>query len=116
MSAVARQELISSDPSSRVKARMLSQMAEALEDEVAGLFKRVASFEEEEFLLGREIGDRETEINRLALKLASLRGERDGLLEKIESLSQEAAQLREEVCNSEEEIAIDTLDIATRCA
>ena len=46
----------------RVKTRMLEQMAEALEDEAAGLYRRAAAFEEEEFLLNKEIGERQTEI------------------------------------------------------
>lgn len=95
--------------SPRVKIRMLGQMAEALEDEVAGLYRRAAAFEEEEFLLNREIGERQTEINRLTLKLEALRAERDRVIEKIESISHEAAQLREEVCNSEEELAVATI-------
>jgi len=48
-----------------VKMRILEQMAEALEDQVAVLYRRAAAFEEEEFLLTREIEERQTEINRL---------------------------------------------------
>jgi chromosome segregation ATPase len=96
--------------SPRLKIRMLQQMAEALEDEAAGLYQRAASFEEEEFMLNREIEERQTEINRLALKLESMRGERDRLLERIESLRGEAAAMREEVFNCEEEIALAAID------
>ena len=92
--------------SSRLKMRMLHQMAEALEDEAAGLYHRAAAFEDEEFQLTREIEERQTEINRLTLKRESLRGERDRLLERVESLSFEAAVRREEVFNSQTEIAL----------
>jgi hypothetical protein len=70
-------------------------MAEALEDEAAGLYRRAASFEEEEFLLAKEIGERQTEINRLQLKLEGLRAERDRVVGKIEQVSTEAAAVRE---------------------
>ena len=81
--------------SPRVKTRLLEQMAEALEDEAAGLYRRAATFEEEEFLLNKEIGERQTEINRLQLKLEALRGERDRVTDKIEQISIEAAAVRE---------------------
>jgi chromosome segregation ATPase len=87
----------------RVKTRMLEQMAEALEDEAAGLYRRAAGFEEEEFLLNKEIGERQTEINRLLLKLEGMRGERDRVLEKIEQVSSEAAAVRERVFNGNDE-------------
>ena len=96
--------------SPRVRARMLQQMAEALEDEAAGLYRRAAAYEEEDFLLGCEINERQTEINRLLLKLEAMRSDRDGLLEKIEAIRNEAAALREEVFNSEEEIALAVID------
>jgi chromosome segregation ATPase len=111
-------------PSSpRVKIRMLEQMAEALEDEAAGLYRRAATFEEEEFLLNRKIEERQTEINRLLLSLEALRSERDGVLEKIEAITTEAAQMREEVFNLEDEIALRAIshprasddDSATGC-
>jgi hypothetical protein len=51
---------------------MLEQMAEGLEDQVAVLYRRAATFEEEEFLLNREIEERQTEINRLVLKLDTM--------------------------------------------
>lgn len=99
--------------SSRVKMRMLEQMAEALEDEAAGLYRRAAAFEEEEFLLNREIEERQTEINRLLLKLESLRAERDGVLEKIESITSEASQMRDEAFkNEEDEVAFRAIDCA----
>ena len=98
-------EVVTSAPplSSRVKMRMLEQMAEALEDEAAGLYRRAAAFEEDEFLLNREIEERQTEINRLLLKLESLRAERDGVLEKIESITSEASQMRDEAFKTEED-------------
>ena len=102
--------------SPRVKIRMLGQMAEALEDEVAGLYRRAATFEEEEFLLNREIGEHQTEINRLALRMEALRAERDRVIERIESISREAAQMREEVCDSEEELAVATIETSMAAA
>jgi chromosome segregation ATPase len=77
------------------KTRLLEQMAEALEDQAAGLYRRAAAFEEEEFLLNKEIGERQTEINRLQLKLDGLRAERDRVADKIERVSSEAAAVRE---------------------
>jgi chromosome segregation ATPase len=77
--------------------RILEQMAEALEDQVAGLYRRAAAFEEEEFLLNREIEERQTEINRLTFKLEVMRAERERVMERIESISREAAAIREEV-------------------
>src|SRR5215208_6944010 len=94
------QRSLTSSP--RVKGRMLKQMAEALEDEAAGLYRRASAYEEKEFLLNCEINERQTEINRLLLKLEAMRSQRDGLLEKIEAIRDEAADLREEIGNSEE--------------
>jgi hypothetical protein len=84
-------------------------MAEALEDEAAGLYHRAAGFEEEEFLLNREIEDRQTEINRLMLKLDALRSERDGVLEKIESITTEATEMREVVFKIEQAFVFQAL-------
>jgi predicted RNase H-like nuclease (RuvC/YqgF family) len=95
-----------------MKMRMLHQMAEALEDEAGGLYRRAAAYEEEEFLLNHEISERQTEINRLLLKLESMRSERDALLEKIEAIRNEAAAMREAAFVSEEEIALAALDDA----
>ncbi len=108
-------EVVTSAPplSSRVKMRMLEQMAEALEDEAAGLYRRAAAFEEEEFLLNHEIEERQTEINRLLLKLESLRSERDGVLEKIESITSEASQMRGEAFKSDDdEVAFQAIACA----
>jgi hypothetical protein len=91
---------------SRLKMRLLEQMAEALEDEAAGLYHRAAGFEEDEFLLNRQIEERQTEINRLLLKLEAVRSERGGVLEKIETINAEAAQMREQVFNLEDDIAL----------
>jgi hypothetical protein len=96
-----------------VKMRMLEQMAEALEDQVAGLYRRAAAFEEEEFLLNREVEERQTEINRLMLKLEAMRAERDRVMERIESISGEAAAMREEVFNGEEEVALAAIESST---
>lgn len=89
-----------------LKIKMLQQMAEALEDEAAGLFRRAAIFEEEEFLLNREIENRQTEINRLQLKLEAMRGERDRVVGRIRGIQEEVAAMREEITNNEEEFAL----------
>ncbi len=89
-----------------MKLRMLDQMAEALEDQVAALYRRAASFEEEEFLLNRDVEERQTEIHRLVLKLEGMRADRDRVLERIELISGEAAAIREEVFSSEDEAAL----------
>lgn len=95
-----------------MKMRMLEQMAEALEDEAAGLYRRAASFEEDEYLLNREIEERQTEINRLMFKLDSLRSERDGVLEKIGSIATEAGDMREEVYKIEQDFMFSVLSPA----
>jgi hypothetical protein len=94
--------LIAPSSAPRVKTRMLEQMAEALEDEAAGMYRRAAAFEEEEFLLQKEIGERQTEINRLLLKLEGMRAERDRVIEKIDQISSEAAAVRERAFNGDE--------------
>ena len=99
-------------PNMRAKMHMLGQMAEALEDEAAGLYRRAAVYEEEEFLLEREIEERQTEINRLSLKLNALRADRDALLAKIASLTDEATALREEVYCNEEARALAAIERA----
>jgi chromosome segregation ATPase len=81
-------------PSPTVKMRILEQMAEALEDEAAGLCRRAAGHEDEETVLSREIDERQTQINRLQLKLDSIRSERYGLLGKVEDLRREANEMR----------------------
>ena len=99
---------LSSPPA--VKIKMLEQMAEALEDQVGALYRRAAAFEEEEFLLNREVEERQTEINRLRLKLDGMRAERDRLIERIELISTEAATIREEVCSGQDELALAAID------
>ena len=96
--------------SARLSMWMIEQMAEALEDQASGLSRRAAACEEEECLLTNEISDRETEINRLLLKLESVRSERDGVLERIESLKNEATALREQVYIREEEAALAAIE------
>jgi chromosome segregation ATPase len=96
--------------SPQIKMKMLVQMAEALEDEAASFCRRDEGFEEEEFLLTRQIDERLTEINRLQLKLEALRCERQGLLQRIESLRAEAAAMKEEAFNNEDEIALSLID------
>jgi hypothetical protein len=100
-----------SPPSTQMKVR--DQMAEALEDQVAVLYRRAAAFEEEEFLLTREIEERQTEINRLMLKLEVMRSDRDRVLERIESISAEAAAIREEAFGDEDDFAPAALGSAT---
>lgn len=99
----------------RVRMRMLEQMAEALEDQVAALYRRAAAFEEEEFLINREVDERQTEINRLMMKLESMRAERDRTMERTQSLSREAAAMREQVVNAEEEAALAAIEDSEAC-
>jgi chromosome segregation ATPase len=96
--------------STRAKMHMLVQMAEALEDEAAGLYRRAAAYEEEEFLLEREIEERQTEINRLSLKLSGLRADRDTLMARIDELADEALALRETVYAGEEARALAAIE------
>ena len=96
--------------SNHVRMRMLQQMSEALEDEASCLLLRAAGVEEEELLVNRQIDDRQTEINRLQLKLDAIRSERDGLLERVESLREEASAMREEAYNNEDEIALSFIE------
>jgi septal ring factor EnvC (AmiA/AmiB activator) len=111
MMTVFSDSILVTPPSSspRVKTRLLEQMAEALEDEAAGLYKRAAAFEEEEFLLNREIGERQTEINRLQLKLEALRAERDRVTDKIEQISTEATAVRERAFEGNEEDSLPAI-------
>ena len=99
--------------SPRVRIRMLGQMADALEDQIAALYRRAAAFEEEEFLLNREVEERQTEINRLTLKLDAMRAERDRVTERIETISREVAAMREEVFEGEAEVAIASIGAPT---
>jgi predicted RNase H-like nuclease (RuvC/YqgF family) len=87
--------------SPQVRVRLLEQMADALEDEAAMLYRRAAAFEEDEFLLTREIEQRQTEINRLQLKLDAMRAERDRVIEKIESISEEVEEMRHQAFTGE---------------
>src|SRR6185295_16924854 len=96
--------------SNRVRMRMLEQMSEALEDEASSLLLRAAGPEEDDLLLNRQIDDRQTEINRLQLKLEAIRSERDSLLERVESLRDEARAMTEEAYNNEDEIALAAID------
>ena len=95
-----------------IKMRMLAQMAEALEDEAASFCRKAAALEEEEFLLSRQIDERQTEINRLQLRLDGLRCEREGIFQRIDSLRTEAAAMKEEAFNNEDEIALALIDDA----
>lgn len=102
---------VSSPPA--VHLRILEQIAESLEDQVAALYRRAAAFEEEEFLLTREVEERQTEISRLLLKLESMRAERDRVIERIESISAEAAEIKEAVLRGEEEMALAAIEELT---
>ena len=95
-----------------IKMRMLTQMAEALEDEAASFCRKAAVLEEEEFLLSRQIDERQTEINRLQLRRDGLRCEREGIFQRIDSLRTEAAAMKEEAFNNEDEIALALIDDA----
>lgn len=99
----------------RVRTRMLEQMAEALDDQAAALYRRAAGFEEEEFLLNREMDERQTEINRLMMKLDAMRAERVRTMEKIDSLSREAAAMREKVFNAEEAAVLAAIEDSEAC-
>ena len=96
--------------SNHVRMRMLQQMSEALEDEASSLLLRAGGFEEEEVLLNRQIDDHQTEINRLRLKLDGVHAEQTSLLERVESLRDEARAMREEAYNNEDEIALSVID------
>jgi chromosome segregation ATPase len=96
--------------SNHVRMKMLQQMSEALEDEASSLLLRAAGLEEEEFVLNRQIDDRQTEINRFQLKLEAVRSEREGLLERVGSLRDEANAMREEAYNNEDEIALSVIN------
>ncbi len=87
--------------SGHFKRAMLQQMAEALEDQAAALYRRVSAFEEEDFLVCREIEEHQTEVNRLHLKLEAVRSERDSVLEKVEYLRSEASTMREAIFSGE---------------
>ena len=93
-----------------VRVRILEQMAEALEDHVAGLYRRAAAFEEEEFLLNREVEERQTDINRLLLKLESMRADRDRVIERIDSLSNEAGAIRDEIFSADEQVTLAAIE------
>jgi chromosome segregation ATPase len=98
--------------SPRAKTKLLEQMAEALDDEAAGLYRRAATFEEEEFLLNKEIGERQTEINRLQLKLEGLRAERDRVMDQIEQVSSEAAAVRERAFDGNDQDSVPSIQSA----
>jgi uncharacterized coiled-coil DUF342 family protein len=94
-------------PRSRIK--MLKQMAAALEAEVAGLCSKASSFEEEESLLREEVGRHHAELQRLSARLEAIRAERDELLEQIETVTNDAMVMREEVSNNEAELAAESV-------
>lgn len=107
----ANQAGVSSPPA--VHMRILEQMAGSLEDQIGALYRRAAGFEEEEFLLTREVKERQTDISRLLLKLDAIRAERDRVMERIESISAEATEIKEEVLRTEEEIALAAIERLT---
>ncbi len=93
----------------RVRIKMLQQMAEALDDEAEALYRRAAAFEDEDYLLTREIEQRVTEINRMKLRLDAVRRERRSVTQRIEELRVEAAAIREEVFEGEDDLVIQNL-------
>lgn len=103
------QETKSEAENPRLRMWMLDQMAEGLEDQAAGLARRAACFEEEESLLTRDVADHQTEINRLLLRIESLRSDRDSVVERIEALKGEAAAIREQLLDCEEEAALASI-------
>ena len=115
MTVPTEERILDSDVGSppKTKMRLLLQIAETLEDEAAGLYRRAAASEEEEFLLNREIEERRTDINRLVLKLEAIQAERNRLMVKIASISEEATALREEIFNREEEIALGAIEASS---
>jgi chromosome segregation ATPase len=96
--------------SNHVRMRMLQQMSEALEDEASSLLLRAAGLEEKYLLINGQIDERQTEINRLQLKLEAIQSERDGLLERVESLRSEARAMTEEAYDNEDEIALSVIN------
>jgi predicted nuclease with TOPRIM domain len=94
----------------RIRVRTLQQMAEALEDEAAGLDRRAAAFEEEELVVTREVQAHQTEINRLLLRLQSIRSERDSVVERIEKLGTEARHLKQRSLSSEDEEGLGAME------
>jgi len=100
-------ELVATSPRTRV--RMLEQMAGTLEAEIAGLCRRAAAFEEDDNLIQHEIESQQEVLNRLSARRSELRAERDGLLSRIESLTTEALEMREQVSNYQDEIVLEAL-------
>jgi chromosome segregation ATPase len=96
--------------SPRLSVWMLDQMAEGLEDQAAGLSRRSAGLEEEESFLTKEVARHQTEVNRLMLRLESVRSDRDSVVERIESLKREARGIREQLCVYEEEAALASIE------
>jgi hypothetical protein len=95
----------------RLRLKMLHQMAEALDDEAAGLDRKAASLEEEECLLKQKADEHQTEVNRLLLLLQSIRSEHHGVREKIEKLTQESRELKEQSFLGEDDLALDFLEL-----
>lgn len=104
----------SQDP--RLSMWMLDQMAEGLEDQAAGLSRRAAGLVEEESLITKEIEQHGTAINRLLLRLESLRSDRNSVVERVKSLKREADGIREQLFVFEEEAALAAIDPADLCS
>ena len=101
---------LGADQDPRLSMWMLDQMAEGLEDQAAGLSRRAAGLEDEESLIRKEIERHGTEINRLQLRLESLRSDRHSVVGRIESLKSEANGIREQLFVCEEEAALAAID------
>ncbi|MCI0487142.1 MAG: hypothetical protein L0229_11140 [Blastocatellia bacterium] len=112
MNTLEEKEVSQSDypASPHVKMRIFQQMAEALDMEASALYRRAASFEEEETSLKRAVQEHQTEINRLNFRMQVLRSERSRLVERIDDLEQEADALREEACTMEEDLAPSSVE------
>ncbi len=77
--------------------KVFDQMAEALEDEAAVLRMRAAFIEDEEETLNHKLEAHMTTMMRLQMRMESLHGERQGLIEKVEALHAEALSLRHDL-------------------
>lgn len=66
--------------------------------------QHAAAFEEE-YVLNHEIEERQSEINRLLLKLEAVRSENDDLIKRIEAIRTEAMAIREESFRDKEQDA-----------
>ncbi len=98
-------------PGARERLSAVAQMAEALEDEAAVLGLRAAFIEDEEETLNHKIEAYMNGITRLQVHMDSLRGEREGLIEKVEALHAEALSLRQDCrCDTPDALPVQLAD------